>query len=104
MLYKFSPTYITSLTNAILYVQLEQCITLVNYNTNAFYREHLTRIALYSIDCVRKLLFNYHFHNEFIFEQLDEARTSEIKENLDFWKISQEVNFIFQFKIEIEMI
>jgi hypothetical protein len=91
MLYKFSPVYITPLTNAILCANLEKSMILVNYNTKNSFHEYQRKIALYSIDCVRKLLLNHHFNNEFIFERLDEAREAEMKDDQDFWEIFQQV-------------
>jgi hypothetical protein len=80
MLYKFSPVYITPLTNAVLCANLEN---LMHYLPNNCSK----KFALYSIDCVRKLLLNHHFNNEFIFERLDEAREAEMKDDQDFWEI-----------------
>ncbi|UJR27801.1 hypothetical protein I4U23_009071 [Adineta vaga] len=79
ILYKFSPVIITPLTNAVLCAHLEKCM-LSNH-------EHDTKIALYSIDCVRKLLLNHHFNNEFLFERLDEAREAEMKDDQEFWEL-----------------
>jgi len=91
MLYKFSPVYITPLTNAILCANLEKSMILVNYNTKNSFYEHQRKIALYSIDCVRKLLLNHHCNNEVIFERLDEAREAEMKDDEEFWEISQQI-------------
>ena len=51
-----------------------------------------TIIALYSIDCVRKLLLSRHYDNKTVFARLDEAREAEMRRDDDFWKSSQEVN------------
>jgi hypothetical protein len=91
MLYKFSPINITPLTNAVLCAHLEKCMTSVNYNMKDSICEHQIKIALYSIDCVRKLLLNHHINNEFIFERLDEAREAEMKDDQDFWEITEQV-------------
>ena len=91
MLYKFSPVNITPLTNATLCASLEKCMTLVNYNTNNSFHGHQMKIALYSIDCVRKLLLNHHFNHEFIYERLDEAREAEMRNDQDFWEVSEQV-------------
>ena len=91
MLYKFSPINITPLTNAVLCANLEKCVSLVNYNTKTSFQGHEIKIALYSIDCVRKLLLNHHVNNEFIFERLDEAREAEMKDDQDFWEVPQQV-------------
>ena len=85
MLYKFSPVYITPLTNPILCANLEK---FMQYHSN----NSPKKIALYSIDCVRKLLLNHYVNNEFIFERLDEARAAEIKDDQDFWEISLIIN------------
>jgi DNA-dependent RNA polymerase auxiliary subunit epsilon len=95
MLYKFSPVYITPLTNGVLCAHLEKSMMLINYNTKNLVREHQSKIALYSIDCVRKLLLNHHFNNEFIFELLDEAREAEMKDDQDFWEVPQQVRRFF---------
>jgi len=102
MLYKFSPVNITPLTNAILCANLEKSMTLVNYNRKNSLYEHQTKIALYSIDCVRKLLLNHHVNNEFIFERLDEAREAEMKGDEDFWDISQNESLIENKKLNEE--
>jgi hypothetical protein len=94
MLYKFSPVHITPLTNGVLCANLEKCLPLVNYNTKTSLHRHEMKIALYSIDCVRKLLLNHHLNNEFIFERLDEAREAEMKDDQEFWEVPQRVRFI----------
>ncbi|CAF1286216.1 unnamed protein product [Adineta ricciae] len=88
ILYKFSPVMITPLTNAVLCAHLEKCMPLVNYDAKPLSHGYETKIALYSIDCVRKLLLNHRFDNEFLFERLDEGREAEMKEDLDFWEVS----------------
>jgi hypothetical protein len=84
MLYKFSPVYITPLTNAVLCANLENSMIAIHYHRSNSSKQ----IALYSIDCVRKLLLNHHFNNEFIFERLDDAREAEMKDDQEFWEIS----------------
>lgn len=54
--------------------------------------EHQRKFALYSIDCMRKLLLNHRINNEWIFERLDEARAAEMKNDDDFWEISSMEN------------
>lgn len=95
MLYKFSPVYITPLTNPILCANIEKSMGLIDYNKKNCLYEYQKKLALYSIDCVRKLLLNHHLNNEFIFERLDEARQAEMKNDQDFWEISSQVNNIF---------
>jgi hypothetical protein len=91
MLYKFSPVNITPLTNAVLCAHLEKCMILVNYNSKNLPQGRQIVIALYSIDCVRKLLLNHHFDNQFIFDRLDEAREVEMKNEQEFWEVPQQV-------------
>lgn len=50
--------------------------------------EHQRKFALYSIDCMRKLLLNHYMNNEWIFSRLDEARAAEMRDDEDFWTIS----------------
>ncbi|CAF3583673.1 unnamed protein product [Adineta steineri] len=90
ILYKFPPVYITPLTNGILCANLKKCITLISYNTKNSSDGYESKIALYSIDGVRKLLLNHHFDNEYIFDRLDEAREAEMKDDQDFWEIPQQ--------------
>ncbi|CAF1629926.1 unnamed protein product, partial [Adineta ricciae] len=104
ILYKFSPVMITPLTNAVLYAHLEKCMPLVNYDAKPLSHGYETKIALYSIDCVRKLLLNHRFDNEFLFERLDEGREAEMKEDSDFWETStsQQNYFSMESKKSIE--
>ena len=87
---------ITPLTNAVLCAHLEKCMPFVNYDTKPLCYGYETKIALYSIDCVRKLLLNHRFDNEFLFERLDEGREAEMKDDSDFWEASssQQVSFM----------
>jgi hypothetical protein len=94
MLYKFSPINITPLTNGVLCAHLEKCMTLVNYKTKNSISENEIKIALYSIDSVRKLLLNHQIDSEGIFERLDEAREAEMKDDQEFWEISEQVKLI----------
>jgi hypothetical protein len=50
-----------------------------------------TRIALYSIDCVRKLLINHRCFDPIVFDRLDEARAAEMKHEDDFWSKHEQV-------------
>lgn len=52
------------------------------------------KIALYSIDCVRKLLLNHHVDNDFIFARLDEAREAEMSNDQEFWELSSQIQTI----------
>lgn len=83
ILYKFSPIYITSSTDAILCAHLEKSMI---YFSNSIKHDYRQRIALYSIDCLRKLLLNHQINDEIIFDRLDEAREAEIKNDRDFWQ------------------
>lgn len=94
MLYKFSPVFINPLSNAVLCVHLQKCLSLVTYNTKAAPHGHETRIALYSIDCVRKLLLNHCLNSEALFERLDEAREAEMKDDEDFWQPPASLNHL----------
>lgn len=87
---------ITPLTNAVLCAHLEKCMPLVDYDAKLSSHGYETKIALYSIDCVRKLLLNHRFDNEYLFERLDEGREAEMKEDSDFWEASpsQQVSLI----------
>lgn len=62
--------------------------------------EHQRKLALYSIDCMRKLLLNHYVNNEWIFSRLDEARAAEMRDDEDFWtlpsSIAQKRSNIFQ--------
>lgn len=91
MLYKFSPVYITPLTNPILCANIEKSMNLINYNQKNSANEYQKKFALYSIDCVRKLLLNHRVDNEWLFEQLDQAREAEIKNDQEFWDLSIQV-------------
>ncbi|CAF0747660.1 unnamed protein product [Rotaria sordida] len=98
LLYKFSPIIITPLTNAVLCANLEKYITSINDNRKINFHGHEIKIALYSIDCVRKLLLNHHCNNEFIFERLDEAREAEMKDDQDFWEVLQQKQSLIENK------
>ncbi|CAF4596385.1 unnamed protein product [Rotaria sp. Silwood1] len=102
LLYKFSPVIITPLTNAVLCANLEKYMTLMNDHRKKNFHGHEIKIALYSIDCVRKLLLNHHCNNEFIFERLDEAREAEMKDDQDFWEIPQQNHSLIEKKKFIE--
>ena len=96
MLYKFSPVCVTPLTNPVLCANLEKCMILVDHYAKTSFHGHEIKITLYSIDCVRKLLLNHHFNDAFLFEQLDEAREAETKDDQDFWRVKQQVWLIFR--------
>ncbi|CAF4512427.1 unnamed protein product, partial [Rotaria socialis] len=98
LLYKFSPVYLTPLSNAVLCASLEKYMTSINDNRKTSLRGNETKIALYSIDCVRKLLLNHHLVNEFIFERLDEAREAEMKDDQDFWEIPSQNQLLMEHK------
>ena len=91
MLYKFSPVYITPISDGRLCGQLEKCMSLVKYHSKESASARSSKIALYSIDAVRKLLLNHRFNNEFIFDQLDLAREAEMKNDEEFWTPSGQV-------------
>lgn len=82
MLYHFSPVYVTSSSNTTLYNQLKKYLPTVQQQKSS------TTIALYSIDCVRKLLIIYGYKKNFIFDRLDEARIAEAKNDEEFWFVS----------------
>ncbi|CAF1378537.1 unnamed protein product [Rotaria magnacalcarata] len=98
LLYKFSPVYLTPLNNAVLCANLEKYMASINDNRKTSSHGYETKIALYSIDCVRKLLLNHHFVNEFIFERLDEAREAEMKDDQDFWEIPSQNQLLMEHK------
>lgn len=91
MLYKFSPVCVTPFSDGLLCGQLEKCMSLVKYHSKESSRARSSNVALYSIDCVRKLLLNHRFNNEFIFDQLDLAREAEMKHDEDFWTWPEQV-------------
>lgn len=91
MLYKFSAVYVTPLNHPVLCANLEKAMSLVSYHNKDFCHSNQSKIALYSVDCVKRLLLNHYFNDEFISERLDEARAAEMKNDQEFWGIAQHV-------------
>ena len=91
MLYKFSPVQLTPLTNGLLCGRLQKCLAQMAVTSKCLAEAKQTSIALYSIDCVRKLLLNHGLVNPFIFDRLDEAREAEMKQDTEFWQLPSQV-------------
>ena len=56
------------------------------YFRNSIQNVYQQKIALYCIDCVKKILLNHQVSNELIFDRLDEAREAEIENDREFWQ------------------
>jgi hypothetical protein len=91
MLFQFSPVHITPSSDAELYHQLEIHQNMQNNDSYQGSYRSLSTIALYSIDCTRKLLIHHNYQHETIFDQLDEAREAEMKHDEDFWTRTDQV-------------